>query len=425
MRVRSVRNMIRRRWEDTVEGKFSKVLSRYFFSSAIVPRALTNTLRSDKIIKKGGDVVTVETTRREVRRRPRNKRAGIAAMLTVYSVGHFFIDMCCCAAMFTFARGTEYFTLSLLIYGAAAFVLRVPIGALADRFGKTGGMAVFGCVAIAVAMLTTPAPVVLAAVLGIGNACFHVGGGIFALRSLKKCAGPGVLISTGTVGYFAGQYIADAGAVSETVLMISVAAAMILCVLAVCIIEPVSETYESVAPFPKGLSVSYPLRNFSAFVCFFLAVLIRSFGGGSFNFGWRGSIDPVFAGLILAVSTALGIIFGGVVTDKLGIKAALSVTMILSAILMLLSESFIVSAAAIVAFNMSAPMMLRAPADVYRGHEGLSLGLMSSAYFAGYLLSEYGASLPFGIYGNVTVVLVSMAVTAAGLELTSRRMKPV
>lgn len=367
--------------------------------------------------------MTKETTKRAVRRKPRSVRAGVAAMLTVYSVCHLCVDMCCCAAMLAFTRDTEHFALSLLIYNFCAFALQLPIGAIADRFSRSGAFAVFGCAVVALSMLATPAPVVLAALLGIGNACFHVGGGVFALRSDRRSTSLGIFVSPGAIGLFAGRYAVDTGLVSEFALMVSVAVIMILCVLAILLTEPVSDTYESVAPFPKGLSVSYPMRNFMACVCFFIVVCMRSFGGMTFNFGWRADTDAAVAACALAVAAALGKASGGIMADKLGMRAASSVTLIVSAALMIFSQSFIPAVFAVLAFNMTMPLTLRATADVCRGHEGASFGLLTLALFIGYLPTVYGATLPFGTYGNVMIAVLSMAIMASGLELMSRRTK--
>lgn len=365
-------------------------------------------------------VSEVKSVRAGARKR-RNPRAGIAAMLTVYSVGHFFVDMCCCASLIAFTKSTNYFALSLVIYNFCAFALQLPIGAIADRLQHHGGIAVFGCVAIAASMIATPAPFVLSAVLGIGNACFHVGGGVFALRSDNTCAKLGIFVSPGAVGLFFGRLAADTYGFGGAPLMAIIITVMLLCAASVMLTEPIADTYEKVAPFPHGLSVSYPLKNFMACACFFLVVFLRSFGGLSFNFGWRDVTDATIAGAALALAAAFGKASGGIISDKLGMRAASSATLLCSAVLMIFSDSFIPAVMAVFFFNMTMPLTLRATADVCHGHEGFSFGLMTFSLFLGYMPAVYGIPLPFGIYGNVTVAVLSMAIMAAGLEMTSRR----
>lgn len=369
--------------------------------------------------------MTAQKKRKRQTKKPRNTRADINVMLAVYSLGHFFVDMCCCAAMLAFTRDSGYFAISLLIYNFCAFALQMPIGAIADHFGRTGGIAVFGCTLIAVSMVATPAPLVLAALLGIGNACYHIGGGVFALRADGNCTRLGIFVSPGAIGLFLGRFAVEVLEMSGISIMIATALTMILSSVMILLTEPISETYESVAPFPHGLNVSYPMYDFMACVCFFAVVCMRSFGGVSFNFAWRGTADALLSGALLAAAATFGKAAGGIVSDRIGMRASSSVTLVLASILLLLSNSMIPAIIGVAAFNMTMPMTLRATADICRGREGFSFGLLTFALFIGYLPTLFGASLPFGIYGNAAVSLLSMAIMAAGLEFTSKRIKTV
>ena len=360
-------------------------------------------------------------TKQKNMKKPRRTRAGSGAMLAVYTVGHLSVEICSWAALYAFTIDTDYFSLSLLLYGVCALALRLPIGALADRASKTGGYAIFGCVMIAAAMIAVPAPLVLASVLGIGNACYYVGGCVFAVRKDNKCTPLGIFTSPAVVGMFAGRYIAGTDAVSGGVLMISTAVIMILCAFLVVIFEPVTDTYESVAPFPKGLTVSYPVRDFMACVCFFLASGLCTFAELSFNFERVDGIE----GCALTAAAALGIVIGGILADRIGVRSASSLTLLISALLMVFSGVFLPFVFAVMLFGMTVPMMLRAAANVCGRHKGASLGMMSLAAFIGYLPTVYDIGLPFGVYGNAAVVMLTLAIFAAGLEFASRRMKSV
>ena len=327
--------------------------------------------------------------------------------------------------MLTFTRDSGYFAISLLIYNFCAFALQMPIGAVADHFVRTGGVSVFGCTLIAISMVATPAPFVLAALLGTGNACYHVGGGTFALRADRDCTRVGIFVAPGALGLFVGKYAAEALGMSGISIMIAAALTMVLLSLMILLTEPISETYESVAPFPHGLNVSYPMRDFMACVCFFAVVCLRSFGGLSFNFSWRSRTDALFSGALIAAAGTVGKAAGGIISDRLGMRASSSVTLIAASVLMIFSDSMIPAVLGVAAFNMTMPMTLRSTADICRGREGFSFGLLTFAMFLGYLPSFFGVGLPFGIYGNAVAALLSMAVMAAGLEFTSKRIKTV
>lgn len=367
-----------------------------------------------------GDILSAEKQRHKKRVWARNPRLGVNIMLAVYSVGHLAVDMCCCAAMLAFTRG-GYFAYAMLTYVVCAFVLPLPIGAAADHFGRTGGLSIFGCVMIGAAMVATPAPFVLAVMLGVGNACYHVGGGVFALRSCEGCGSLGAFFAPGTFGLFIGMCASDALELAGPAIMVLTVLLMIITVFLIVLAEPVSDPFESVAPFPHGIAVNYPAHDFLGFVCFFVIAAMRSFCGGAFNFAWRADIDALAADALLACAAVLGMMLGGVLADNIGMKAASSGTLLISSALMLLSDKIIFAVVAVLAFNMAAPLLMRAASDIYNRREGLTLGILTFGYFLGLLPLYFDIPLPFGAYGNAASSVLVLAIMAAGLELSRSR----
>ena len=98
--------------------------------------------------------------------------------LLAYSLGHFWVDFSCALLMFSRLSGQSGWALCVLLYNFCAFALQMPVGLLADRWERKGRTAALGC---GLAALGWVLPPFLAAVIaGVGNACFHVGGGIQA-----------------------------------------------------------------------------------------------------------------------------------------------------------------------------------------------------------------------------------------------------
>ena len=349
----------------------------------------------------------------------RGARAGKGALLAVYALAHLLVDMCCCAALLRFTRGTDYFAMSLFIYNFCAFALQMPIGAFADGMTKTGPLSVVGCVTVALSMIAAPAPYVLAAMLGVGNACFHVGGGVYSMRAGSGCSRLGVFVSPGAVGLVIGRIVSDMDAVADMMIMTGVAVIMVVSALLIILAEPFAVTYESVAPFAHGINVSYPGRKALACACFFIVVALRSFGGLTFVFDWKSTITASHAALLTAAAAAFGKMLGGIVSDRVGMKATSAFTLTLSAVLMLWSANMYTSLFALLLFNMTMPITLRAAADNVRGHEGFAFGFCTLALFVGYIPAFIGVTMPFGIYGNAAVAVISLAFMAAGLEFTS------
>ena len=104
---------------------------------------------------------------------------------TVYSILHFFVDGICALAMFGWFVSKKNSDWCFLAYNFCAFALQMPLGAFLDmlimnykakkrnvylQFPYT--FAFLGIV------LTVLGAVLHPIVLGIGNALFHVGGGV-------------------------------------------------------------------------------------------------------------------------------------------------------------------------------------------------------------------------------------------------------
>ena len=124
--------------------------------------------------------------------------------LAIYSAAHFWVDLSCAFLLFRTLSGSPQWMLCLLLYNFCAFALQMPLGLLADRWNRNGLTAAAGCVLTALACLS-PVPLLTAVTAGVGNALFHLGGGIDVLNaSRERAAALGVFISPGAVGLYIG-----------------------------------------------------------------------------------------------------------------------------------------------------------------------------------------------------------------------------
>ena len=101
-------------------------------------------------------------------------------MTAVYALVHMAVDLSCAFLVFAYVSGGDQWYLWLLIYNFCAFALQMPIGAAADRLDRNSCVAAGGCAGVLAGLLLGSAgfPAAAAVLAGIGNACFHVGGGI-------------------------------------------------------------------------------------------------------------------------------------------------------------------------------------------------------------------------------------------------------
>lgn len=296
--------------------------------------------------------------------------------VTVYAAGHFFVDFACAFLLFRFVRDTADWPVAVLLYNFLAFAGQMPLGLLADRFGNGRLFAAGGCLCTAAAFLLPSQPLFLSAAAGLGNALYHIGGGRDTLRLSEGKAGLlGVFVSPGAFGLFLGGLLGKGAfpAPLPPVILLAVGAA----VLRLC------GRTERVP-----LSVDLSRAGRLALPALFLVVCLRSYAGFLFAFPWKtGAWAWVF---VLCV--VLGKTTGGFLCDRRGGMTTALVSLGLGAALFLLSENPVCGCGAVLLFNMTMPVTLRAAADRLPGAEGFSFGLLTFGLFLGFL-PEY-LSLP-------------------------------
>lgn len=136
-------------------------------------------------------------------------------MTVLYSILHLMVDGLCAMAMFGkyIPREDGYFY--ILLYNFCAFALQMPFGVLVDALnGRSGGRKQdFAFLTAAAGVLCTIAGAVTHPVLlGIGNALFHVGGGVGTIREDHaghwRGRGLGLFVAPGALGLYLGNLIA-------------------------------------------------------------------------------------------------------------------------------------------------------------------------------------------------------------------------
>ena len=152
---------------------------------------------------------------------------GRSARLIAYSAAHFFVDFAC--ALLLLSSGRAGGPGGFLLYNYCAFALQMPLGILADRLDKNAGLAALGCGLVAAAFALPAAPLALAIVAGVGNALFHVGGGVDVLGDGgRKASALGIFVSPGALGLFAGSALAGVFPGICAVLLLALCAGAIL-----------------------------------------------------------------------------------------------------------------------------------------------------------------------------------------------------
>ena len=327
------------------------------------------------------------------------RKSGLTAAC---AAGHFFIDFLCAWALFRFCRPTERWAEVMLCYNFCAFALQMPLGLLADRFRQDRSFMVLGSLLVGAACLALgPRPMALAMTAGVGNALYHVGGGVAVLHAYEKKAGPlGLFVSPGAFGIFFGTLLGKAGTEILAPSLIGLAACLALAWLL--------RGGDRPAPMDP-FRLEAPL---AAVVCLFLVVCLRSFVGFLFSFPWKTGWWSVAA----VCAVVLGKTAGGYVSDRAGMKWTSLASLGLAALGFLFSASPVCGVLALFLFNMSMPITLRAAADALPGLKGFSFGLLTFALFLGFLPVWGGFALPGAGWLLMLGALASLGLLLPGLR---------
>lgn len=325
-----------------------------------------------------------------------------AARLSICSAGHFWVDFSCALLMFAKISGTGEWALCALLYNFCAFALQMPIGLLADRLSRQGRLAALGCTLVTAGWAISPVPVAAAVTAGLGNACFHVGGGVAVLREGgDRAASLGIFVSPGAFGIYFGALLGRRDGFPGW------AAAVGLVLFAVLFLLTDRHAGKLAIPEPPA-----PDRNaLLVLICCFLVVVLRSYLGMVLSFPWKTGGWA----LSLTCALVLGKAAGGFLGDRLGMVRASVLSLGLAAVLFCLSSSPWAGTAAVFLFNMTMPITLWAAARLLP--PGLAFGTLTFALFLGFLPVWLGwPALLTGGTSYAAGALCSLALLALGLK---------
>ena len=283
----------------------------------------------------------------------------------VYAVGHFLVDFACALMMLHTLPDPVWF----LVYNFCAFAMQMPIGLLADILGRNRPFALVGIALVLLAACPLSVPLRIIA-MGLGNACYHVGGGREALLHDDKMTGLGIFVSPGAIGIYLGTVLAQSEAVH-----IAVFAALAAAAVAVCLVCP-------------GGIIRNPISRPRPMLALLMlaVVIVRSLIGLSMESPWKIGLFVTLGALAAAGGKALG----GFSGDILGSRTAGVLSLVLAAALFLLPDAGIAGVLGVLLFNMTMPITLRRACDAVPGMEGFGFGLLTFGLFLGYLPSAFG-----------------------------------
>lgn len=329
----------------------------------------------------------------------------------IYSVLHFIVDLACAILVSNLVTqkmgvGTNLF-IAILIYNFFAFAIQLPIGIIADKINKNAICSAIGCLLVAVGFRFENFGIIACIIAGIGNAMFHIGGGIDVLNiSDKKATYSGIFVSTGAMGVFlGGNSISISFDKYYIVILILLLSAGLLIWLYNRIKDKVNNAKIQIIKLNKN--------EWIAIICVFITVCIRSYVGMILSFTWKSSF--LFA-LLSILGVVFGKILGGIVGDKIGFEK-ISISLLLSAILFIFSfDNPIIGITAILLFNMTMPITLICLSNIFNNNKGLAFGLLTLALFVGAVPTFIGYNQSFTSTGLFIITLISAIILYIALK---------
>lgn len=314
-------------------------------------------------------------------------------MTAPYSVLHFLVDGICAYAMFGHFAGHENRYLHILLYNFCAFALQMPFGVVLDRLNErrstkwyqpTFLFAVLGVALTCIGALMHPV------VLGIGNALFHLGGGVGTIyedeAKDRKGRGLGVFVAPGALGLYMGTLLAKNSETQSLIWIVPVLVAVSLCVVrCMRVLHKRGQM-----PCKDGITRVDKGTLLLVLGCF-LVVILRSYVGMAVSFSWKNGL---LAGIAAVLAVVLGKIAGGFSAAGIGIRRTVAGSLLLSALCYLFSENMVAGVLALFFFNMTMPITLYLLVQRLRGFPGFSFGLLTFGLFLGFLPTYLEISSP-------------------------------
>lgn len=367
-------------------------------------------------------------------------------MTAIYAVLHLFVDGMCALIMFGKFLDQGNGSLFILLYNFSAFALQMPLGLAIDMLcrKRENGLqtdfpllfAVAGVLCTIVGAFTHPM------VLGLGNALFHVGGGVGTIQEddLRHWCGRGlgVFVAPGALGLYLGTLAGK----NDSWQMCALGAGVVmvlLCIRAALQSKDSGRGKQSAGEGQKNwerqekqerqrkrekatmaLTCQFRKGTWVVVVSCVLVVILRSYVGLAVDFPWKSG---TLASAMAVLTVVGGKIAGGFAAARYGFLRATFVSLGLSACCFLISGHMPAGLGALFFFNMTMPITLYWMACRMPGMPGFAFGLLTFALFLGFLPVYFGWMPKAG--GNIlgTVGSITSLLLTAGYRWAEERTK--
>lgn len=336
--------------------------------------------------------------------------------MVMYMITHLLVDGICVGIVLlyfsdTFITGDAPAVL-LVFYNLVAFGTQPLFGYLADRSKRSKEMGIVGMVFVTAGICLIGLPILAVPFLALGNAMFHVGGGIASLYYEKdKATMLGLFVAPGAFGVFAASFMSE-----NNILIYVFGVLLLLCAIYFSITKnDIQGEYEKALPCVDSKMVVAVLALLSV-------VCARAIIGGAIYFEWKDTL--LMKGLVVAMIAA-GKAMGGILGDRFGLGKVGIIGLLIAA--PMLAFGINIPALALIglfSFSLTMPITLTLLGIIFRRYKGFAFGLTTLAIAVGYIINRY-----LGDYyiNNVLFILAVILLSAGWLHqgFKSHKPKPV
>lgn len=328
-------------------------------------------------------------------------------MVFTYSLAHFIVDFACAFLFFSSMVEKPNWFVYALVYNFLAFALQMPLGLLADAYNRNYLLAILGSLLVASALELSQLALVATITMGIGNALFHIGGGVDILNiSQEKSSALGIFVSPGALGLYLGTFFGKTRALSSYLVLL-----MLLLTAISILLSHKSQAGEYPLNAQFSLQDNLSKDRLLAAASLFFVVCLRSFVGLSLDFPWKSS---GLWGLTLVLSVVAGKMLGGFAADKYSLLKTSAISLGVTSILFLFPTVPILGLVSLFLFNMTMPITLWAMSKIFPAAKGFSFGLLTFGLFLGYLPKYLGLGSNLAPWLFSLMALASLALLYLG-----------
>ncbi|RKY52726.1 MAG: hypothetical protein DRP93_07650 [Candidatus Neomarinimicrobiota bacterium] len=317
--------------------------------------------------------------------------------ITVLSIGHLLIDL---EGIYLINKqfndyDFKYIAFFFIIYNVIAFGLQPFFGYFADTKNKYLHFVIIGSILPIVAIFIKDVGIVAIIISTVGNAMYHIGGGVISVNLYPNKAAPaGIFVAPGVIGVFLGIFLASRAFSYEYVIAV-------IGIIVIVLIFIIFRGFELKSEYKKIN------QNFvKIIILILLIVAIRGFIGSMLMFTWK---DNTVYDILLVAAIFLGKFFGGILGDKFGFKEVGIFGLIVSAPLLLLGYYWsIAGLIGALFFNFTMAITLFLIIDNLGKYKGFAFGLTTLTLVIAFLPKALGISISFGFtyYSTILILVV-------------------